>query len=108
VFLIRHRVIGPLSALALLTANTSAPAADGWTCRQDGLTRQVVVYYPSSPDRLPCDVFYLKPDEQALPKRLWSAGNEAGYCERQARQFVGRLGSLGWTCTADSAEAVVD
>jgi hypothetical protein len=46
-------------------------------------------------------VLYFK-DTEAPGERqvLWSAGNEAGYCESQAEGFIERLTGLGWTCGA--------
>jgi len=93
-----------ISTIVGLTLAGPIAVADGWTCEQSGLTRQVTLYYPDAPATLPCEVYYSKPSENALPKRLWSARNEAGYCERKAREFVATLEQLGWSCAADGAE----
>jgi hypothetical protein len=87
---------------------TGAPTAvaDGWTCLQAGLTRQITLFYPEAPARLPCEVYYSKPSENVLPKRLWSARHEAGYCRRRAEEFVSTLEQLGWSCTVDPVDPV--
>ena len=48
---------------------------------------------------MPCEVLYFK-DSEAPGERqvLWSATNEAGYCETQAQGFVAKLEGLGWEC----------
>lgn len=75
--------------------------ADSWTCRQAGLTRQVTLYYPQSPARLPCRVYYSKPDENAIPRALWKARYVESFCTDKARELVDLLQSTGWQCTAD-------
>jgi hypothetical protein len=96
-----------LAALIVgLCTFASTAIADGWTCTQSGLTRQVTLFYPDAPAELPCEVYYSKPSENVLPKRLWSARREAGYCRRKAEEFVSTLGQLGWSCTADPVEPV--
>jgi hypothetical protein len=73
--------------------------ADSWTCHQGALTRNVVIFYPSAPYRLPCRVYYTKPDEDVMPRTLWKAELEENYCQRKASEFVGKLESLGWQCS---------
>ena len=82
--------------------------ADSWTCQQEDLTRHVVVYYPQSPARLPCEVFYSKPQENVVPRALWKAANREGYCERKAAEFVAKLESWGFHCALDEAEPATD
>ena len=80
-------------------------SAEAWACRQGDLTRHVVVYYPEAPARLPCEVFYSKPQENVVPRALWEAANREGYCERKAAEFVAKLESWGWNCVLDEAGA---
>jgi hypothetical protein len=75
--------------------------ASTWTCQKAEITRQVVVFYPAAPARLPCRVFYAKPDENALPRALWEGKNTQNYCEHKAEEFVKKLSSLGWRCSRD-------
>jgi hypothetical protein len=76
--------------------------ANTWTCHYAELTRNVVISYPNAPSRLPCKVYYAKPNENLMPRRLWKAENEDNYCERKAVEFVKRLESLGWQCSIDN------
>jgi hypothetical protein len=82
----------------------SAVSANSWTCQRGELTRQVVVFYPEAPARLPCKVFYSKPEENVLPRALWEANNTHNYCERKATEFIEKLGSSGWRCFSDDLE----
>lgn len=92
--------IGALG-LALLVASNPAAAADAWTCTKADLERNVTIYYPQAPERLPCEVYYSKRDENVIPRVLWDAQRNAGYCKRKAAAFIHRLESLGWQCVAD-------
>lgn len=89
-----------LAAGFVISLAAPTAAADAWTCAQDGLVREVTVFYPNAPAPLPCEVFYTKRHENGLPRALWSASNEAGYCARKAEAFVARLRGLGWQCEA--------
>jgi len=82
----------------------SEVSASSWTCQQAELTRQVVVFYPEAPARLPCKVFYAKPTENVLPRALWEAKNKQNYCEHKAAEFIEKLSSLGWHCFSDDHE----
>lgn len=93
------RCFAGLASGLLMVAEASA---NSWTCLQDGLTREVTVYYPNEPARLPCDVYYSKRDENMMPRPIWTAFSEEGYCERKAEAFVEKLQSLGWQCDADT------
>lgn len=78
--------------------------AEVWTCLQDGLVREVTIYYPRAPEKVPCEVFYSKRHENAVPRALWSANHEVGYCERKAEAFVEKLRALGWQCSAETVD----
>jgi hypothetical protein len=78
--------------------------ANSWTCHYAELTRNVVIFYPNEPNRLPCKVYYTKPDENLMPRVLWKAENENNYCDRKAVQFIKRLESWGWQCSIDNAQ----
>jgi hypothetical protein len=82
----------------------SEVSASSWTCQNDGLTREVVVFYPEAPARLPCKVFYSKPKENVLPHALWEAKNTQNYCERKAAEFIEKLNASGWHCLIDDLE----
>lgn len=79
-------------------------SANSWTCQKSELTREVLVYYPEAPARLPCKVFYAKPKENVLPRALWEARNTQDYCELKASEFIEKLTSFGWRCFIDDLE----
>ena len=84
----------------------SEVSASSWTCQKTELTRQVIVFYPEVPARLPCKVFYTKPKENVLPRALWEAKNTQNYCTRKAAEFIEKLSSQGWNCFSDDLETV--
>jgi hypothetical protein len=90
--------------LLLFPGLASEVSASSWTCQNAGLTRQVVVFYPEAPARLPCKVFYSKPKENVLPRALWEANNTQNYCERMAAAFIEKLSSSGWHCFIDDLD----
>jgi hypothetical protein len=77
-------------------------SANSWTCHYAELTRNVVIFYPNEPTKLPCKVYYTKPNENVMPRTLWKAENEDSYCARKAVEFIKRLESLGWQCSIDN------
>ena len=88
--------------LLVFSGLASEVSADSWICQKDELTREVVVFYPEAPARLPCKVFYSKPNEDVLPRALWEAKNTQNYCERKAAEFIEKLSSSGWRCSIQS------
>jgi hypothetical protein len=84
--------------LLLFLGLASHASAGTWTCHIAKLTRQVIVFYPEAPARLPCKVFYAKPNENALPRVLWEAKNTHNYCENKAAALIEKLSSSGWRC----------
>ena len=84
----------------------SEVSANSWTCHRGELIRQVVVFYPEAPARLPCKVFYSKPEEDVLPRALWEAKNTHNYCERKAAEFIEKLSSSGWRCSSAELETI--
>lgn len=79
-------------------------SAGSWTCHKAELTREVVIFYPEAPARLPCKVFYAKPNENVVPRALWEAENTQDYCEQKAAEFIEELSSSGWGCQATTPE----
>ena len=84
--------------LALLPLGVLAQDATRYECSVDELTRRVEIL--SEPGvSVPCEVHYYKdtemPGEDVM---LWSAQNQAGYCEARAAEFIEKLEGMGWTC----------
>jgi hypothetical protein len=88
------------SIAAVFPIVTFAQASDSYQCTMAGLSRRVEIAREGTAP-VPCEVLYFK-DTEAPGQRqvLWSAANEAGYCEAQAQGFVQKLEGLGWDCTA--------
>ena len=90
----------PLRLLLCLLATTyyTASYADtiGYRCTMGDSVRRIEIYYPESPETLPCQVIYHKDTEE--PKTLWRAENDASYCEIQADNLIDTLKGWGWQC----------
>ncbi len=83
---------------ALLPSLSMAQAPHDYQCALDKLQRRIVIFYETGVT-VPCEVHYFKDTEAPGETQvLWRALNEAGYCERMADNFVGKLRDLGWTC----------
>jgi hypothetical protein len=89
-------------ALALFAIPFSSQAAT-WTCKNGNNVREIDVQQqtPSSP--VPCSVVYKKVTEGAPDQTLWTAENDAAYCEEKAKAFVDKQVSWGWTCVESVA-----
>ncbi len=99
-----------------LPSLSTAQAPHDYQCALDNLQRRIVIFYETGVT-VPCEVHYFKDTEAPGETQvLWRALNEAGYCERMADNFVGKLRDLGWNCeqgigaaaeapTAESTEA---
>ena len=71
--------------------------ADSWSCRQGNDVREVHNEQTTSAP-VPCQIVYKKLTEGVEDQILWSAQNDATYCDFKAQGFVEKLGSWGWTC----------
>jgi hypothetical protein len=96
--------IGSHVYLLVLLGLASEVSAISWTCQNAGFVRDVVIFYPEAPARLPCKVFYAKPGENVLPRALWEAKNTQNYCEHKAGEFIEKLSSYGWHCIGNNLE----
>ncbi|MBB3062632.1 hypothetical protein [Microbulbifer rhizosphaerae] len=85
-----------LMTLALPLAATAADPLST-SCTHGGDVRTIEVVYPQGAE-LPCEVHYTKDGET---QTLWSASNQAGFCESKAEEFIASQQSWGWQC--DSA-----
>ena len=89
-----------------------AQAPHDYQCTLDNLQRRVVIFYETGVT-VPCEVHYFKDTEAPGETQvLWRALNEAGYCEKMADNFIGKLRDLGWSCEqgsgAEAATAVAE
>jgi len=95
-----------LFLLLVFLGLVSEVSASTWTCQKDELIREVIVFYPEAPARLPCKVFYSKPNENVLPRALWEAKNTQSFCERRAAEFIEKLSSSGWQCSIQNTPSL--
>jgi len=86
------------AALALLAIPFSSQAASSWSCKNGSNVREIHIQSQSPSSPVPCSVIYKKTTEGAADQTLWTASNDAGYCEQKAKALVEKLASLGWTC----------
>ena len=91
---------------AVLPAVSYSEGSGNYQCNYGDLQRRVEIFHETGVT-VPCEVQYFK-DTEAPGQRevLWRALNEAGYCEKKAREFVTKLQGWGWSCT-QGAEATV-
>jgi hypothetical protein len=89
-------------ALALFSIPFSSQAAT-WTCKNGNNVREIDVQSqtPSSP--VPCSVVYKKTTEGAADQTLWTATNDAAYCEEKAKALADKLNASGWNCQEAAA-----
>jgi hypothetical protein len=95
-----------------LPSLSTAQAPHDYQCELDNLQRRVVIFYETGVT-VPCEVHYFKDTEAPGETQvLWRALNEAGYCERMADNFIGKLRDMGWSCEqgggAETATAVAE
>jgi len=84
-------------AIALLAIPFSSQA-ESWSCKKGNGVREIHIQSESPSSPVPCSVVYKKLTEGAADQTLWSATNDAGYCEEKAKAFVEKQVSWGWTC----------
>ena len=100
----RKEIVAVWFSLPVFLGISTGASGDSWTCDKADLTRQLIIVYPEAPKTLPCGVFYIKPDENVLPRALWEASHTEGYCEEKAAEFVSKLESWRWRCMRDETE----
>ena len=91
---------------ALLILPISAYASS-WSCGRNDLIREVHVERTTT-DPVPCNVIYIKDTEGLESQVLWSASNDAAYCEDKAKGFVEKLRDWGWDCVEGDDPAAED
>jgi hypothetical protein len=92
------------AALALIAIPFGSQAAS-WTCKNGSTVREIHVQAESPSSPVPCSVVYKKTTEGVADQTLWTAENDAAYCEEKAKGLADKLTSLGWTCEETKADA---
>ncbi len=97
-----------LAAFTLLPFAASAQGVSSYTCTYDEMVRRVeILTEPGMP--VPCEVHYHKDTEAPGEHQvLWSAQNDAAYCESKTAEFVAQLEEWGWSCSAGGAASMPD
>ena len=97
-----------LAAFTLLPFAASAQGVTSYTCTYDEMVRRVeILTEPGMP--VPCEVHYHKDTEAPGEHQvLWSAQNDAAYCESKTAEFVAQLEEWGWSCSAGGAASMPD
>ena len=92
-----------ITAFTLLPFAASAQGVTSYSCTYDDMVRRVeILTEPGVP--VPCEVHYFKDTEAPGQHQvLWSAQNDASYCEAKTSEFVARLEGWGWSCSAGAA-----
>lgn len=98
-------VISRILPVVLLLPASAMSAS--WTCEHNNLIREVAID-SAGENAVPCSVNYTKITEGVGTQQLWSAENEAGYCEARAEEFVARLQGWGWNCSKDPDQQAVE
>jgi hypothetical protein len=77
-------------------------------CSYGDMVRRVVIM--SEPGvSVPCEVHYYKDTEAPGEDQvLWSAGQQAGYCEEKAAGLVADLEGWGWNCSGEATAEVAE
>ena len=84
---------------ALLPGLTFAQDTQKYQCTHGELQRRVEILYETGLT-VPCEVHYYKDTEAPGELQvLWRAINQSGYCESKIREFIAKLGELGWSCS---------
>jgi hypothetical protein len=93
---------------ALIPGIALGQATTSYECSFEQLHRRIEIL--SEPGvSVPCEVHYYKDSELPGEKQvLWTATTEAGYCEARTEEFVAKLRSWGWECTAGASSAAAE
>lgn len=96
-------LLSQTAAIALLAIPFSSQA-DSWSCRHSNDVREIHIQSETADSPVPCSVVYKKLTEGVEDQVLWTAQNDAAYCEEKAKEFVERQVGWGWTCVETIAD----
>jgi hypothetical protein len=89
--------IAVLFASSLTVSTAHADVASEFLCKQGKSERKVSLVYPEAGKKSPCEVHYLKGTDDKI---IFSAKNEAGFCEKHDDDFVAKLKGMAYSCEA--------
>ena len=84
-----------LLVLALSMFASVCFADETYVCTYGQQERVISVLYQDQEMKVPCEVRY---EKDGTTTTLWTAENEAGYCEQKAQDFVQKQREWGWIC----------
>ncbi|MEZ4819962.1 MAG: hypothetical protein R3A45_08720 [Bdellovibrionota bacterium] len=79
--------------------------ANHTVCKSGATERSVEVASTNAETGVPCEVKYTKDGETSV---LWSAQNDAAYCQTKAAGLVEKLSTAGWNCVTDGHASTVE
>jgi len=92
----RHTTL--MSFLFLTFPGLALAQSAATACTYGDMVRRVVVMTEPGVS-VPCEVHYFKDTEAPGEDQvLWSAAQQAGYCEEKAAGLVAKLEGWGWDC----------
>ena len=99
----RHTTL--MSLLFLVFPGLALAQGAETACTYGDMVRRVVVMTEPGVS-VPCEVHYFKDTEAPGEDQvLWSAAQQAGYCEEQAAGLVAKLEGWGWDCGPNTPPA---
>lgn len=91
------------TALIALLAIPFSSHAQSWTCKLGNSVREIHIQTTTPGSPVPCSVVYKKTTEGAADQTLWTATNDAAYCDEKAKALADKLNSSGWNCQEAAA-----
>lgn len=89
--------------VTLCVVSLGAQAAS-WRCEHGNNVREIHIQTESPASAAPCSVVYKKVTEGAEDQVLWTATNDASFCEEKAKAFVAKQVAWGWTCAETASD----
>jgi hypothetical protein len=80
----------------MLMSSAEIARSREYQCARGLAIRSIVVEYQVPGQKVPCEVFYYEPLQ--IPRVLWKARAQAGFCESKADQLLQELDRKGWSC----------
>ena len=75
----------------------TAVADETYICTHGSQERIITIVYQDQEAKIPCEVQYQK---EGVTETLWTAQNQAGYCEEKTQAFLEKQRGWGWSCEA--------
>jgi hypothetical protein len=91
---------------SLLVSNAGIARSLEYQCARGLVIRNIVVEYQVPGQQAPCKVLYHEPSQ--IPRVLWKARAQAGFCEGKADQLHEKLDRSGWSCVQIQGTAPID